>query len=234
MSDAQGTSVEGQPKPEAQPDQVLNTFLNEFDAWSKDPKPEGLEPLKGHVAKYRETAEAAKKAAEAGKPVVPEKYNMVLPDKSLLDQAHLTSLAEIGKKSGWTQAQYDERVKEHHELIAKVQAADAAKLKALDETWMGQLKADPEFGGDKFAANSEKSKKFWEAVIPDKGVRDAIEAMGVMNYPPLVKAFVKAHDTFGIGEDDGVGGKGGNGGAPKTIEDRIGAYPDSKGVAAPV
>lgn len=88
-------------------------------------------------------------------------------------------------------------------MIAKAREADAAALKASQDTlraeWASAIKADPDFGGAKFDKTVADAGVFMDKFLDQEG-RDLLNASGLGNHPSLVRAFAKAGTHFAEGE----------------------------------
>lgn len=128
--------------------------------------------------------------AEEGKTVVPEKYELSIPEGSLLDSAHLDQFQALAKAEGWDQTKAKTMWERETEVVG--QAFEKAKTthEAQVANWANEIKADKELGGEKLTQTSEITKR----VLQKFGSPELIEALnnsGYGNFPPLVK-FVHA------------------------------------------
>lgn len=117
------------------------------------------------------------------KPVVPDKYEIKVPEGLQLDAAVLNEYTPIFKELGLTQEAAQKLVESN---LAIQQAAQARQLQA----WEGELKADKDFGGKNFEANvAEAQKAVGRFLTPqDKAFLDQT---GLGNHPGLVKMFLR-------------------------------------------
>ena len=83
-----------------------------------------------------------------------------------------------------------------------------AGLKAfvdLQTKWVGEVKADPEIGGDKLTASMALAARAIDRLgVP--GLKEALDLTGAGNHPDVVKAFVRlgqmvSEDRFTPGKD---------------------------------
>lgn len=169
------TSVENQPtstgtalyaNAEAQPDQTKKS----------------AEP----AAKVEAKVEPAK-SAEVPKTVVPEKYDLKLPEGSLLDSSVVEKIAHIAKERGLSNDQAQGLLDAKSEAVAEHTTKQAEALKQISTNeWVTELKSDKEFGGEAFQQNAELAKR----VVHKFGSPQFIKTLndsGLGNHPDLFR-----------------------------------------------
>lgn len=68
--------------------------------------------------------------------------------------------------------------------------ANSSAWNTLQETWQGQAKADPEFGGDKFQATMTNVGKLVQEYGND-ALREALDTTGAGNHPEVIRFLSK-------------------------------------------
>lgn len=148
---------------------------------------------------YKTEFESLKKQIPE-KPVVPEKYDLRLPEKSKLDAKHLEGIAAFAKERGLSQehaaALVERENKVREEIENSFHEAQVNELKVLPEKWAEAAKADKEIGGDKFNENVEMSKRVIEKFGND-AFKEALNNTGLGNHPELIRVFSKIAKAFG-------------------------------------
>jgi hypothetical protein len=104
--------------------------------------------------------------------------------------------AEIG--AGIVNSFIQDFVKNQQEIYAN---ARIEEQKALEGSWVDNLKADPEWGGSNFEATAELAGRFVERF----GIVDAVNETRMGNHPEFIKLFAKieqhfSNDTHGYGK----------------------------------
>lgn len=94
-------------------------------------------------------AEAAA-AAAAAKPKAPEKYALKLPEHNRVSADDLARLEQIARAQDWTNEQAQELLEAEH-----------AELEARHDRFATELRADPDYGGDKL----ETTAKYAQAAM---------------------------------------------------------------------
>jgi hypothetical protein len=155
----------------------------------------------------QEPAPAATPAAEpaatdkpaADKPQgAPEKYEFKYPEGYQVDEASLGEYSTAFKELGLTNEQAQRLVDMDAKRSASSSEAAIAAQKQQVETWVGELKSDPEFGGAKFEANVGIANKAL-AAFGSPELTQFFKETGLGNHPLLVKAFHKAGTQLGEG-----------------------------------
>ncbi|WDY60388.1 hypothetical protein [Pseudomonas sp. PSKL.D1] len=134
---------------------------------------------------------------------VPEKYEFTnLPEGYTLDEAAAGEWSETFKDLGLTQEQVDKLVAADAKRSAaqgqayQSQIAEAHKQQVGQ--WIGQLRADPEFGGAKFAENVGVAQQAL-AAYGSPELNQFLKETGLGSHPALIKAFHKAGLELGEG-----------------------------------
>lgn len=138
-------------------------------------------------------------------PVVPEAYDLKMPDGVELDKAAADEFTAIAKelKLDLPSAQ------KLADVAAKQAQRQAESHAKLVESWAEQVKVDKEIGGDKFDENLGIARKALETFGTPE-LRDVLHASGLGNHPEVIRAFYKAGKA--ISDDSFVKG------APKGAE----------------
>lgn len=163
------------------------------------------------AAEQPEGGEAAEGEKEVGKPEgVPEKYEFTAPEgwEGELDQAALAELEPVARELGLTNEQANKLVAVQAKHLQSQQAQQQEMLVSQMETWIGDLKNDPDFGGAKYEDNVKMAQKAFTA-FADEDLTQLLNSTGLCNHPAMVKAFHKIGQK--ISEDTMESGSGGSG-----------------------
>ncbi len=146
--------------------------------------------------------------ANAGDPVVPEKYEFKAPEGREFDAQVLEQFSEVAKELKLTQEGAQKVIDKLSNAIAEKQTNT---LEAAKTEWVKSVNADKEIGGDKLNENLAVAKKALETFGTPE-LRALLNESGLGNHPEIIRAFFKAGKA--ISEDRMVsGGIGGFGGA---------------------
>lgn len=168
-------------------------------------KPEGEAPAAPKVepAKTEDAPKPEDKGKKEDAPVVPEKYELTLPENSLLEPRHLAKIEAAAKAQGLTNEQAQLFVEKHSNEIAEDHAA-------MQVEWTQQLTKDPEIGGDKLGEHVELAKRALNT-FADEEFKGLLLKTGYGSHPGMVRTFARIGKL--MGEDKLV--VGGTNPAPK-------------------
>lgn len=128
---------------------------------------------------------------KAEKPVVPEKYDLKLPEGSLLDASRIEKIEAYAKAHGFSNEQAQAFLEEQHSLLADHIESQREAFRQKSETWVKELQADKEFGGEAFSQNAELAKRFINR-FGSETLKDALDQTGLGNHPELFRMIVRA------------------------------------------
>lgn len=136
---------------------------------------------------------------KATEPQVPESYDLQMPDGIELDKASAEEFTTIAKELKLDQAAAQKLA----DIAAKQAQRQVEAHTKLVESWVEQVKADKDIGGDKLEENLGIARKALDTFGTPE-LRDVLNASGLGNHPEVIKAFVKAGKA--ISEDKFVPG----------------------------
>lgn len=90
-----------------------------------------------------------------GKREIPEKYDLKLPEKSLLKEDAIQSVADFAKANKLTSEEAQALLERESAQEADRQEKQKEEMNKAKEGWLAEAKADKEIGGEKFKENSE-------------------------------------------------------------------------------
>lgn len=109
------------------------------------------------------TSDITKRAELAKANVAPEKYDVKLPENSVLTPEHIAALSSYAKEKKLTNEQAQELLNRDNQLIesdrAAQQKASDERVAKMQESWIATAKDDKEIGGAEFAANAELASR---------------------------------------------------------------------------
>jgi hypothetical protein len=132
-------------------------------------------------------------------PVVPESYELKMPDGVELDQAAATEFTAIAKELKLDQAAAQKLA----DLGAKMATRQAEAHAQLVETWTEQVKTDKDLGGDKLEENLGIARKAIDA-FGSPELKALLNSSGLGNHPEVVRLAYKVGKA--ISEDRFVSG----------------------------
>lgn len=132
---------------------------------------------------------AASKPAES-KPVVPEKYDLKLPEGALLDPSRVEKIQSFAKEKGLSNEQAQDLLNSENEAVSSFHSAQQEQLVRAREDWKKQVLEDKELGGDNLNKSVELAHRALNKFGSD-ALKDQLEKSGLGNHPELVRAFAR-------------------------------------------
>lgn len=169
---------------------------------------------------------AAPAPAGDGKLPAPDKYDLKLPEGSLLDTSHLETIASYAKERGLSQEDAQKQVERDNALVTAHEKKQQENLKKVAEKWLADSKADKEIGGEKLTENVQLAQRVLKK-FGDPELNKLLDSSGLGNNPQLLKLLSKVgramhDDQLVVSERKGGGGK------DVPLEDRIYGKPKEK------
>lgn len=125
-----------------------------------------------------------------GANTAPEKYDLKIPDGSILTNEDLERISGYAREKGLSQEQAAELLNVENEAANKgykaYEAKQLAVLEAEQKRWIEEGKADPEIGGDKWEESAELAKRVVDK-FGTKELKEGLEKSGLGNYHEFVK-----------------------------------------------
>lgn len=141
-------------------------------------------------------------------PVIPEKYDLKLPDGAHLDASAIEAVSAQAKALKLTNEQAQALLTEQDKAVAQYAAKQQAEWAEQGQKWVAEIKADPEIGGATFDASISKAKQAVEK-FGTPAFREALESTGLGNHPEVVRVFARIGRA--MSEDKLVTGAGSSG-----------------------
>lgn len=132
-------------------------------------------------------------------PVVPESYDLKMPEGIELDTASAEEFSTIAKELKLDQAAAQKLA----DVAAKQAQRQVERHAKLVESWVEQVKTDKDLGGDKLTENLAVARKALDTFGTPE-LRDVLNASGLGNHPEVIRAFYRAGKA--ISEDKFVAG----------------------------
>lgn len=120
------------------------------------------------------------------KPVVPEKYEFVMPEGYALDEAKATEFEAFARTNKLTNEAANEALKLAVAHVQDLQAKQESAWREQVEGWGNEIRADKDLGGDKLDASVAIAQKA-VARFGTPELVEFLETSGVGNHPALVR-----------------------------------------------
>jgi hypothetical protein len=116
-------------------------------------------------------------------------YTLSLPMGTRLEQEALTDMASFASESGLSQDQAQQVLELASDTIDSFQEATEEKWKQQVNTWGSELRANSEYGGDKFPESVQLVKQAVLAFFP-QGTMDMLNKTGHANNPMVFEGLL--------------------------------------------
>jgi len=131
---------------------------------------------------------------------VPEKYDLKLPEGTIVDEPMMAEFTTWAKENKFTNEQAQKAAELHMKAIGAFAARQAGEFADQQRTWLEELKADKEIGGAKVDTTLAVARKILgsdDGSIPPlpipgldaKKLRAEMNRTGLGNFPEMVKLF---------------------------------------------
>lgn len=120
------------------------------------------------------------------KPVVPEKYDLKLPEGSRLQPARLEKIQALAKEKGLSQEQAQLIVDRENDAVTDFHARSLEAYAAEEQKWMRAAQDDKEIGGENLKVASEHSKRVLDQFASEELKKELTESR-LGNHPELVR-----------------------------------------------
>jgi flagellar biosynthesis GTPase FlhF len=177
-------------------------------------KPTAAQPEAKPQADQKPLSEPAKSGEQPQpeKPVVPEKYDLKLPENAQIKADQLEKIAQYAKEQGFSQEQAQKYLERENQVLSEFQQAQQDGLKTQTKAWVESAQADKEYGGEKFKENLELARRALSKFAPQEFVK-VLDETGLGNHPELIRTFFRIGNSM---KDDRIVNPGAQNSAGKT------------------
>lgn len=141
------------------------------------------------------TTDDQQQQAADTKAETPETYDLQMPEGVELDKDAAAEFVAIAKSLELSQ----ENAQKLATIAGKIQQKQAEARARQVESWVEEVKADKDLGGDKLEENLGVARKALET-FGSPELKDVLNASGLGNHPAVIRAFFKAGKAI---SDDG-------------------------------
>jgi len=147
---------------------------------------------------------AAPAQAEAPKPAaVPEKYELKAPEGMQLDASAIEAATPIFKDLGLTSEQAQKLSDVYASQMARMAQQQRETWTKQHEGWVSDMKADAEFGGEKFASSLSTMSHVIGKVMGSEAdaFKQMLDMTGAGNHPQMARLLYRVGKALG---EDGL------------------------------
>jgi hypothetical protein len=146
------------------------------------------EETKAPTDTNQEKSVEAKAQEESAKPKEEVKYDLKLPEGSLLTQAEVDKIVSFSKEQGLSQESAQKLVEREHSILANYQEQQEQQFEQMRETWFKQVESDKELGGENLKTTSELAKRALNKFAPDS-LKKFFAESPYGNHPEILRMF---------------------------------------------
>jgi len=143
-------------------------------------------PKPGDQPSDKKNSDESNKGTDGKARVVPEKYELKLPDGSPLNAKALDQVASFAKEKGLTQDEAQAILERESAVLASYVDSQKQELAQKQKEWVESIKTDKEIGGDGFNKTIEMAKRVVDRFATDS-LKKALNDSGLGNHPELVR-----------------------------------------------
>lgn len=199
MTDTAATTTEGQTTSTAAPDAANTTTDAATQQQATQDTTQTTTTDAGDAAQDKGDQDAA-----GDKPTgAPEQYEFTVPEGVQMDEAGLKSFSEFAKGLDMSQEAAQAMLEK---MGPAWQQRQSDAIKAVQDNWATESRADKEFGGEKLSENLAVAEKALQTFGTPE-LRTLLKESGLGNHPEIIRAFYRAGKQ--ISEDRFVAGSAG-------------------------
>lgn len=154
-------------------------------------------------------------------PVVPEKYELIMPEGSLLEPSTIEKISAYAKEKGLSNEAAQELLDRENSAVQTYNEGQNKKVEEIRASWIKAAEADKEVGGKDFKQNVELAKRVIDKFGSEE-FKTALNETGFGNHPEVVRTFVRIGRL--MADDEAIFAKSQATGT-KTMEEKF--YPSS-------
>jgi hypothetical protein len=149
-----------------------------------------VEETKVEADKAQDKSVEAKAQEEGAKPKEEVKYDLKLPEGTLLTQAEVDKIVSFAKDQGLSQESAQKLVEREHEILANYKNNQEQQFEQMREQWFKQVEGDTELGGDNLKATAEMARRALDKFAPDS-LKKFFAESPYGNHPDVIRMFSK-------------------------------------------
>jgi hypothetical protein len=156
-------------------------------------------------------------APAAQKTIVPEKYDLKLPEGSQLDGSVVERIAAEAKQQGLSNEQAQAILERENKAVATFVEGQKSQMQVKVEAWKNEVQVDKELGGNELPKNLEHAKRVVDKYA-SPAFKQILNETGLGNHPELVRVFARIGKEMA---EDSLVLPGTSGTGKQSIEERL-------------
>lgn len=147
-----------------------------------------VEETKVTTEQTQEKSVEAKAQEEGAKPKEEVKYDLKLPEGTLLTQAEVDKIVSFSKEQGLSQESAQKLVEREHEILANYKDNQEQQFEQMRDQWFKQVESDKELGGENLKTTAELAKRALNKFAPDS-LKKFFAESPYGNHPEIIRMF---------------------------------------------
>lgn len=191
-------STEAQATAQDTANAVATATSDQTQAAAAATATDASKPAAAAATENKNPAAAESSKAEPDKHVVPEKYDLKLPEGALVDKSRVEEISNLAREKGLSNEQAQDLLNRENDAVVKYHNAQQDHVNKMREEWKQQVLQDKELGGDNLNKNVELAHRALKE-FGSPALREQLETTGLGNHPELVRMLSRVGKI--IGED---------------------------------
>lgn len=155
---------------------------------------------------------------DAGKPVVPEKYEFKVPEGALLDKADVERIAAYARERGLSQEDAQKVLERDSATLASYADRQKAQQEEVRDSWAKATETDKELGGEKLREVTETARRVLDRFGSEE-FKTQLNETGLGNHPELIRILYRVGKV--LSDDRTILGGSTSSAAPKSAAEVI-------------
>lgn len=147
-----------------------------------------VEETKVTTEQTQEKSVEAKAQEEGAKPKEEVKYDLKLPEGTLLTQAEVDEIVSFSKEQGLSQEFAQKLVEREHKILANYKDNQEQQYEQMRDILFKQVESDKELGGENLKTTAELAKRALNKFAPDS-IKKFFAESPYGNHPEIIRMF---------------------------------------------
>lgn len=147
-----------------------------------------VEETKATTEQTQEKSVEAKAQEEGAKPKEEVKYDLKLPEGTLLTQAEVDEIVSFSKEQGLSQESAQKLVEREHKILANYKDNQEQQYEQMRDILYKQVESDKELGGENLKTTAELAKRALNKFAPDS-IKKFFAESPYGNHPEIIRMF---------------------------------------------
>lgn len=148
--------------------------------------------------KAQSNPDAGAKTPKGDSKVIPEKYDLKLPEGSRLDADHLETLSALAKERKLTNAEAQDILERDHAVLSAFEDRQRQEAEVMKDEWAKAALSDKEYGGEKYKESITLAKRVIDQ-FGSNALKEQLNRSGLGNHPELIRLMVRIGKEISAG-----------------------------------